>query len=69
MNTVMLSRQNYVPILKLLNPPWQTKVRVRPLVNLIGKGDKDCQGKHVTVHSETSFYRILLKCEVFVDQV
>ena len=58
-----------MPILKLLNPQWQTKVCVRPLVDLVGKGDKNCQGKHKTVRFVRGFYGILVQCEISVSHV
>ena len=67
MNTVMLSRQDYVPILKRLYPTWQTRVRVRPLVKLESKGAKDCQGKQVAVHLVRCLYGTVAKREVSVD--
>lgn len=43
--SVMLSWQHHMPLLKKRHPPWQSKVCVRPLVNLIGecyeKGQKE----------------------------
>ena len=68
-NAVMLSWQNYMPILKLLYPQRQAEVCVRPLVDLVGKGDKHCQGKQKTVYFVQCFYSILVQCEISVSHV
>ena len=48
-DTVVLSGQDDVPILQLLHPQRQTKISVRPLVNLISQSHKDNENKEETV--------------------
>lgn len=49
MDPVMLSRQDNVPVLQEYDPAWKTKVRVRPLVNLVRHGYEDDECKDITL--------------------
>ena len=68
-DTVVLSGQDDVPILQLLHPQWQTKISVRPLVNLISQSHKDNENKEETVGGIRLFYRLLVMKATLVDNV
>lgn len=46
---VVLPGQDDVPVLEENDPAWKAKVRVGPLVDLVGHGDEDDEGKDVTL--------------------
>ena len=48
-DAVVLSGQDDVAVLQEHNPAGQAEVHVRPLVDLVGEGDEDGEGKHVAV--------------------
>lgn len=49
MDTVVLARKDDVAVLQEHHPTRKAEVRVRPLVNLVGKGHEDGQRIHVAV--------------------
>lgn len=49
MNLVMGSRENDVSLLEKDDPFGESKVGVRPFVDLIGEGDVDAEKKNVPV--------------------
>lgn len=52
MNSVMFARENDVAVLQEGDPAWQSKIGVRPLMDLIGQCHKYAQRIKVAVPGE-----------------